>query len=50
VLRCFTFCRCPAKPHYDMAPDGPLLLHSCRFRSLSFQYTPEVKKKLRYSV
>ncbi|CAN0065659.1 unnamed protein product, partial [Laminaria digitata] len=29
-------------PHYDMAPDGPLLLHGCRFRSLRFQYTPEV--------
>ncbi|CAM9740210.1 unnamed protein product [Ectocarpus sp. 6 AP-2014] len=33
--------RCPGKPHYDMAPDGPLLLHGCRFRSLNFQYTPE---------
>eukprot|EP00752_Nemacystus_decipiens_P008308 g7426.t1 len=33
--------RCPGKPHYDMAPDGPLLLHGCRFRSLEFQYTPE---------
>ncbi|CAM9780027.1 unnamed protein product [Scytosiphon promiscuus] len=33
--------RCPGKPHYDMAPDGPLLLHGCRFRSLDFQYTPE---------
>lgn len=34
--------RCAGKPHYDMAPDGPLLLHGCRFRSLNFQYTPEV--------
>ncbi|CAN0536800.1 unnamed protein product, partial [Ectocarpus sp. 12 AP-2014] len=38
--------RCPGKPHYDMAPDGPLLLHGCRFRSLNFQYTPEVMPKL----
>lgn len=42
--------RCPAKPHYDMAPDGPLLLHECRFRSLDFQYTPEVGMRMPSSV
>lgn len=48
LLVCLPLCpptprrRCPGKPHYDMAPEGPLLLHGCRFRSLDFQYTPEV--------
>lgn len=41
--------RCPGKPHYDMAPDGPLLLHGCSFRSLDFQHTPEVHTYLRMS-
>jgi tRNA pseudouridine38/39 synthase len=34
--------RCPAKPHYAMACELPLVLHACDFDFLKFNYEPQV--------
>jgi hypothetical protein len=40
--------RFPAKPHYALAPDGPLVLHDCAFAMLQgrFHHTPTALAKL----
>ena len=40
----------PGKPHYRMAPEGPLVLFRCAFKDLEFIRTPEVRRSVQASV
>ena len=39
VLRLMDTAACPAKPLYDMAPEGPLTLYNCSFSGLGWVYS-----------
>ena len=42
ILELLDVARTPAKPQYEMASEGPLVLHECGFESLSIHFQPSV--------